>query len=771
MSVTFGELSVSKLAKQLETSSGAEFQTILKSLRSPSYVNDQLLKSELGLLVTKTLKLLRSSDDFDVWKGCHTSAVICAYNPLVLCAHSAQLLAAVYAKLEQKSNYYASTMNTSQGRVVLETLVSTTSILIDLMRNKPTLSREGLVPKLKSIIPTLINVSQYQPKICLPVLRTLLYQNSTTFKPFANKYRIVLSQLIAKDYEHLDKETKYLICVNYAYLHLIKLQGNQAQDDDASLAHHKSFLDDNWRIGLFSILYQFKPIIMLCGDILDLDQDKDLVNLIKNLPEAVDKKDLAAKLLDLPALKLDMNVPLTLWDISNRLNLLVDLLSAFISLPTPFTVRVPLGAVNSISESLLFMSSNYLPLKRDLRRDLELNSVIMNILPQIQFSGIRLLDSMVSVYGNSCLTFLPTILGSLEMFIPMKSKSTIVDFEKCQLLKSEFFSLFALINKLSSYIGHQLNEINLFTKLIDISLYLVEDKSLISNLFKNQEKAVIVTNSSGKKSSKKDTKSGALSDIYTHPSQFTTKDSLNLFKEVNTFLRIVLSNWKLPSSQQVKIIQYAITKSLHFKKLTGKIPTTFIMLMRTVVIYPGNERVSILPIAANLVKELGDDILDVLCHPRLPMGIVHQVSKPVFVAESDESGDQEISESSSFSNSITLDLELAGAIIETKNNNLKQLQQEDNKISSSNVDDSQLFKKRSMEKSEEQVEIKRSKQEAHETSSLTIENTAGNVTEQITFESTTIALQTGEPEEDADDSEFEIPDIQLSDDEEDGSDN
>ncbi|WP_154693939.1 RIX1/PELP1 family protein, partial [Streptomyces afghaniensis] len=89
----------SVFAKRLETASGYEFQNILKSITSSVYINEKLLKSELGLLNTKVLKLLRSSNDKDVWKGCHTVAVICAYNPLYLLSYGGQSLTAIYAKL------------------------------------------------------------------------------------------------------------------------------------------------------------------------------------------------------------------------------------------------------------------------------------------------------------------------------------------------------------------------------------------------------------------------------------------------------------------------------------------------------------------------------------------------------------------------------------------------------------------------------------------------------------------------------------------------
>ena len=199
------------------------FHTILTTLRSPVYIDEQLLKSELSFLVTKILKLIRSSNDFDLWKGCHTSVVVCAYNPLILSTHGGQLLAAIYSRLEQKTGFYSSVVSSSHGKQLFDTLVSSMAVIIDLVKSKPTLSREALVPKLKAIIPTLITLSQYEPELVLPVLKKILKRNTTTFKPFVNKFRTVLTNLIKSDYASLGSKTQ--ISVSYTHLDVYKRQG------------------------------------------------------------------------------------------------------------------------------------------------------------------------------------------------------------------------------------------------------------------------------------------------------------------------------------------------------------------------------------------------------------------------------------------------------------------------------------------------------------------------------------------------------------------
>ncbi|GAV52368.1 hypothetical protein ZYGR_0AG03590 [Zygosaccharomyces rouxii] len=613
-------LPLTTLAKQLEYCQGSQFQLILKKLTSPAYIDEQFLKSDLPLVATKIQKLLRSNQDYDIWKGCHASVVICSYNPLALCVHGGQLLTVIYSRLEQKKEYHSVSSETFSEKIVLKSLTFALSTLMDLMRGKPTLSRESLVPKLKAIIPCLIDLTAVEPELCLPILKELLQKNSTTFRPYANKYRQVLSTLISQEYGNLDANVQSLVCENYAYLHLIKLQAQNLQDEHQ--AHHKSFHDETWRIGILSILAQFKPILELCDEILDLDHDQDLKKLIKGLQyDNLYPADLPTSDKLLPGLKIDLNEPMTLWQIPQRLNLLIDLLSPFLSLPTPYPVRIPLGACISVFEGLLGMTRNYIPLRREIRRDAELVSVIYDVLSHVQFSGVRLLNILVQNFGKCCLSMLPSILGSLEFFIPLQLKSKSIDIRRCKLMKSEFLHYFQLLNSIFSNIGYQLQELDFFQKLVEVALALSEDESL-ANLLTNEAPAKNQANKVGKKQ-KKDNSVGALSDMYTHADQFTLKTSLEWYDEVNLFLCGLLSNFKLPSSQQVKIIRYGVQTSLNWEQQVGRIPESFVKLLRAIVINPGNERVSILPIAASLLKGSSDEVFDLLCHPRLPVNMVH----------------------------------------------------------------------------------------------------------------------------------------------------
>ncbi|CAI4052198.1 hypothetical protein N7582_005390 [Saccharomyces uvarum] len=758
-------IAASTLAKNLEFAKGNEFHTILTTLRSPVYIDEQLLKSELSFLVTKILKLIRSSNDFDLWKGCHTSVVVCAYNPLILSTHGGQLLAAIYSRLEQKTGFYSSVVSSSHGKQLFDTLVSSMAVIIDLVKSKPTLSREALVPKLKAIIPTLITLSQYEPELVLPVLKKILKRNTTTFKPFVNKFRTVLTNLIKSDYASLGSKTQILVCENFAYLHLLKIQASNTNDDE-SQAHHKVYADANWRTGLLSILSQFKPIIQLCEEILDFEQDNELQKLVKALPIDTESNN---EVEFLPKLKLDFNAPLTLWEIPQRLSLLVDMLVAFISLPTPFPIRVPLGSINSVCEVLLSVSQKYIPLKKELRRDNELNGSINNILPQIQFQGIRLWENVVSKYGKCGLSFFEGILSSIELFIPLKKKSNNeIDFNVVGSLKYEFFTVFRLVNMIMSHLGHQLNTVSVVSQLIDVALFLSRDRTLVDSLFKNRKGNLKQTKT--KQSKKNKNNEGALSDIFTHPELFVFKNSIDWFNEINEFFITSLNNWILPSTPHIQILKYSITQSLRLKEEFGYIPESFVNLLRCEVLHPGNERVSILPIAISLLKNTNDDMFELLCHPKVPVGMIYQLHKPLDLGEQEEEeeevsmGERGNSVNESYSHAIA-DTKAFKALDNLEN----VLIPEPERTVSRPVDDAAVFKKRSVEEVSERETMSMNKK-VKIVEEATLETSEGNTVETVVAQ-TEMEVKPAEESDGEEDEEFEIPAIELSGDEdEDGDD-
>lgn len=623
---------VSVLADQLAESNGFQFHNILYHLKSSDYVDEKLLKSELSVLVVKIQKLLNSNSNYSIWKGCHAAVVICTYNPLVLMAYGGKLLDIVYQKLEIKVLQRSTNSLDAQGKQVLNSLVNAISVLMNLMRNKTGLSREFLVPKIKAIIPTLITLSQYEPELVLPILRSLIFKHTTTFKPFNAKFKVILTQFLTEGFDTLNEHTQKLVCDCYAYLHMVKTQTYQQQDEHSS--HHKTFQDENWMNGMNAVLAEFKPLIELCGEILDFSQDEELTKLIgKMVPLAAESTSIFR------SLTMDMNKSTTLYDIPKRIDVLSKMLMSFISVPTTYTIRIPLDKLNVTCSALLSITSKHIPIKRELRRDIELNATINDVFTKIQFAGIRLYSTMVSKFGNVCFSYLSDIFYALSLFIPFKEKSLNIDFEKCFALKREFLVVFDLVSKIIANVGHQLTDIDFLLQLIEIGLDLTEERSLIQNVFQQTNAKKEQELSKTKNKNKKDNKRGSLADLYVSGSQFTLACDLKTFDTLNKFFISIIANQKLATAQMTKLSRYAIFTAQTYKQNLGEVPTTFVELLRTLVIQPGNERVTILPMAVNIIKESSDDVFDILSHPRLPMSILHSIEKSTFDNGEDDEDD------------------------------------------------------------------------------------------------------------------------------------
>ncbi|SCU83588.1 LAMI_0C03796g1_1 [Lachancea mirantina] len=651
---------VSKIANLLESTSGYEFQAVLQSLTDAQYVNQQLLKSELFILVNRVLKLLRSGDDYLLWKGCNVILVLCAYNPVILCAHADVFLKELYLKLEKKVEYYSSSVSSEQGRIVLTNLVHTVGYLIDLIRGKPAVTREVLTPKLSAIIPTFIKLSQYEPRLCLPFLKKLLYKNTNTFRPFVNKLYNVLVILLTKDYQSFDVATKRLICDTFAYTHLIKLN---PQTKNSSSGHHSVRKDEQYRHGLLLVLSQIRPLITLCGELFDFSADFEMERLVASLPDYQGENFNSVGFFE--ALDVDMNKPFTLWRISERLDVLNNLIISFCSLATPFAIRVPIGGISKVIQALLNLSVDYLPLKRGLRRDAELLSVIENLSSKMQHEGVKLFQNLAPIYGRCLIPFYPELLGSLELIVPTRKGSTNVDFQRVKKIRPALKDVFELLSHILPAMGRFFDDGSLAPKLVDVALHFTKSMnltlSLLSGIDQSDKKGG--SNKKDKKSNKRLT--GSMSDVFSHPEAFTIENSFEFYAFINEFLTTMIRHKSIPSNHHVKITRYAIQNATVLNEQLNYVPASFRDLLRALVLCPGSERCSILPMAVSLLKKTGDELYGVICNPRLPLGVVHSIA-PAQLPEYAE--DQSLEDNNASSTNESLSLEETTEVPATEQN-------------------------------------------------------------------------------------------------------
>lgn len=692
-------LPIAHVIKHLSTGAYGDFELVLKTIKSADYIKESILKNELGLLATKILKLLKSNEELDVWKGCHLSYTICLHNPLVLSVHSGDFLKAIFLKVEQMVNFGTIT-NTKQVQLI-KTCVTTLGSLMDLMRNKPTLSRESLVPNLRSVITLLLKLCPTYPQTCLPVLASIASKNTTTFKPFNLKFRQELQNIFVTQYIQLDTSTQALVCKNWVYTHFISSKKNAHLDDDAS--HHKVYHDDVWKAGLFNILAQYKDIILLFGEIMDFEEDSNLSKLIAELPgkemQAEKEEDTEFTKEFLPKLHLDLNEPLTLWKIPERLQLLTDIVVAFVTTPTPYAVRIPMGLLSQLCETLLSITHKYIPIKRELRSDSELISVVYSVHPEIQVFGILLWIELIKTLGNSTLLHYDNMLSSMDLFIPLRAKTNDIDFTRCSAMKPLFMKFFQLLGIMFETSYPDAQYADLIVKSVEIALNFTRVEDRLSGLFTQNTTQQVKSDKSKKKSSNAKNTSGSLSDLFTHPDIFIPEINSEFYDSINRFLISVMKRTTIQSPQHVKVVHYAITVSVQIKSETGIIPETFAELLRTIVLNPGKERLTILPIANNLLKEVGDEVYDVICHPKFPIKPIQRVvaSEIEYQEASHEASSSVFSINKEESAIIDTDSTDVGVVEEhrkiVQENKPKRIQIKADDMESSKVDESLLFKR------------------------------------------------------------------------------
>ncbi|SSD59934.1 related to Pre-rRNA-processing protein RIX1 [Saccharomycodes ludwigii] len=785
---------LSLIIPQLESASGAEFEAILKILRSKKYVNQSLLKSDLSLLSAKILKLLNAvssnndNADFSVWKGCHLAMVLCTYNPVFLCAYSNSILTALCHRFQLLSDdYTGQVVNKPCGRAILKTVVFSITIITDLLRGKPALTRECLTPKLPLIISNLVYLSKYEPEICLPVIHKLLQKNTVTFKPFANKFFQVLNSLIVNNFFYFNLETQQLITDSFAVLHLIKFDIKELNSEkDVTKQHQKKLLDIQWRKEVNWILAQFKPIVELIKvSLLDFSADDQISHLYESLPRAEKSvSDHDEKfVLKFPALDLDLNEPVSLFQIEKRLDILCKLLISLIRLPTPFPIRVPLPVIINVSEVLLNLTTNFLPLQKGLRRDEEVTSVITNVLPKIQFKGVVLLKACLDTFGGCMVPYTTNILNSLEQYIPLLSSvkaskhtdqhvnNAKINYFKCtDILSYEFGIVFKITSELlKEYIGKNTieNESTLFAKLVDVALHLTQSESLIGSTAQVNNNTINPSLSS-KKNNKRISKQqnaimGSMSDLYSHPGEFYKYSSLSLYDEINNFLGNMVKYVVLSSTQQIKITKYAIVNCVKFKDVES-----FKKLVKYLVLYPGTEKVSILPIACSLLKD--DEMIEILRNPKLPINFIQNAKKigeEKFSKEEESEDEDEEGEAGEAEDVIggkeAINSIVNGNSTETNFVTTLKLSEEENTSEPIQLkgNEDKIFKRK-----QDDITIEKEDEEQDETKRIKISVTKTDIPpSEIYVKNDKDVIKNSENEDkDSDGSDFEIPELDVSED-------
>lgn len=602
MASVSAEIPLQVVLSLLDAPQPATLSYVLKSLYLSKYTITKASKAYINHLIAKINNLLNSKDNFKKWYGSHVVQVI-GLNPIILTNGGSTFIVGLLKTIN----------DTSVPAVTFKNAALALDQLISGIRGKPVLTRELLTPNLPNIISSLLDNLNRDIYVVLPILKNLLLKNTTTFKPFVKKFETKLVNLLLKNFNSFNKQLKKDICQSYAYLNLVKPTQNTNQGGQ----NVQALPDDQWRAKIFKLLGELKSVIVIYDDLVELKNDKDSAELLNQLPNS-DAKDFI-----FPFLKVDLSEPISIIQISQRIEVLTQLIIAFLTSPTPFPLRIPLGLIIQSSELLLGISPNYIPLKKELGRNEDLKKIIVNDISKTQAHGAFILYHITKHYKKLVLPHLSSVLSSLEVAIPIKndkgSKVIKIDDDSCLAIESELITIIkTTLEILKLFQG--LTDLDLINKLIDVSILFLQKRTPLDGLLDKQEVKKSQQQQQGQKNKKKGKSkdSTPLADILSHAELFEVEPPKETISIILSFFEVIIKRIPtLSPNYRIKIVKYVISTAVKESSTKSHVLDRTKKLLEAVVLYPSNGEIySILPIAKRLLSN--NEVLSLLTNPRFP---------------------------------------------------------------------------------------------------------------------------------------------------------
>jgi pre-rRNA-processing protein RIX1 len=626
------EIPIAVILSLLEQPKPEEVQYVLKSLYLSQSTVSKASKSEINHLTSRIGNLLNSNDDHSKWYGCHLVQVI-ATNPIILSTSGQNYIVSLLKIINDSKTIPVNLKNAS---LALNTVMKG-------IRGKPVLTREILTPNLPNIISSLIEKLEKDIVTILPILQTLTLKNTTTFKPFLSKFEAKLIKLLGKEnFGTFDKSLQKQVSTCFAYTNLVSQNHQQQQQSGHAI---QALPDDQWRVKIFQILSELSSVIEIYDNLIELKEEADLVELLALLSS----KYSDSKNFIFPFLKIDLSRPITILSISKRINVLIQLLIAFITSPTPFPLRIPLGTIVNAGNLLSSLSLNYIPFKRELSRDEDIKKIISNDVTNSQSIGAELIYEITLNYKRLVLPHLKSILSCLEVAIPVEktklkanSKVIKVDEEFALSIESELLQVIQSSVELFK-IADGVTEYDLVNKLIDVSILLLKKRKPLDGLLDKQEnKHQEQTNQQKNKKNKKRSKDATpLSDILSHSALFELEPPSHTISVILNLFEIILKKFtKVSINSRLKVVKYIISQSVKQTSNNGYINVQLVRLLETIVLFPGEGEVySFLPIIKRLLPN--SEKLSLLTNPRFPPLDVKYKVKKQDISQIEEDYDEE----------------------------------------------------------------------------------------------------------------------------------
>lgn len=553
-----------------ELESPSSIVPVLRTLHYLRNLLDGISKPDLRHLVSRTLNLARSNDPYLRWCGINVIKVL-STNYAVLSGEGAAFVTQLLQILDQQ--------NARSDPKILNSTIECLNSVCDNIRGKPTLTREVLTPKLPTIISMYLAKLELLPLLVIKSLHRLIRFHPTTFRPFGNKLRVRLLELvILPQYVNFPPNLKDVIGRTVASLPAIE----------------KTDPDAKWAADVLDLIKELVQVVQIYGNFLAFDDDEDLSKLIKSMPQADDDSLF-------PGLHINAEEPGSVMQISTRIEVLLDLLRGYLVTETQFAVRVPLGQVLVLGEIICSVNTRLLNFKREIR-DPALRRAVASSLVANHANVVKLLAVLPEKFRGALVMHLPRVFSFLETVVPFKdrriSAEDVVDNEDV------YTGLLDCVGKYLSLV-RQFGDNTQLTRFIEAALLLVEPRTKAVSTEPPQKR-------------KKNKVAVPFADILSHEHLFVDDVPHTTVLAVQSFIDVVITRVVLPTTQHYKLMRYLVVQAVRAKKhsLDLTVPETLRKLLVDSVLFPATEKASMLPLVSHI---LGDDpLVSVFTNPRFP---------------------------------------------------------------------------------------------------------------------------------------------------------
>lgn len=595
----------------------ASIVPILQTLHAENAAISSISKVDLKHLTSRSIGLLNKHEPHSLWCGVNIINVLID-NSVILTSEGSVIFLALLKVW---------TTPEARNETISRSIVECLDKLCRNIRGKPTLTREVLTPNLGPLFTAYLERLAETPSLIVPSLQTLIIEHPTTSRPFGNKIKAKILEIIALDlFMTFPTTLRSSMCSLLARLTVIEKDGPEK----------------HWAQDLNRIISNIARTLSIYLSILSISEDDDNSRALKELSN-LDTTEIFG------LLHIDINEPMSFFSISTRVALLLELLKGYLLLRTSFAVVVPIGQIISILDVAFAINTKFVQFKRELR-DETAKKYIQITLIRIHQSALDVLTALPDHFSLSLVPHMANVLASLELLIFLQKNR--IDSEK--VLANEQF-MCDIVACTSSYLAltSYIKDFSQVSRIVDLALFLVEPRVVAT------AKADVSSNSVPRhsKSARKNAKKNGpvvLADLLSHEHLFRKRvpDATRLI--VLEFFTNIIRKSPVAPTQYNKIIKFIVIEAVQLKGKSkyGTIPKEVKDVLVAALLHPGSNSASIYSIASSIASS---PLLSLVQNPRFPPLpiMVRNNAQDVEEEESEEEYEQPVAKKQKLVNSVT----------------------------------------------------------------------------------------------------------------------